>query len=115
MSEARSTVLFDFALAQVVVASSADLVTSLECKGRGGCYLPDAGFRSTLGLLLTALIPVLSSTTQSIYMKPLKQFLKRCMDILLLIFFPEIGLYKGAEGRGPSIASLESSALGGAA
>ena len=87
--------IFNFTVTQVVLTSHANLTTSLKCQGREGCgYLPDPGFRSTLGLLLATLVPVLSAATQSVYMKPLRQFSRRCKDIVLRIVFPEIGLYK---------------------
>jgi len=80
---------------QVVLTSHANLTTSLKCHGEGGCgYLPDTGFRSTLGLLLATIVPVLSAATQSVYMRPRRQFSRRCKDVVLRIIFPEIGLYK---------------------
>ncbi|KAG0130376.1 hypothetical protein HOY82DRAFT_540142 [Tuber indicum] len=95
MSTANFPTVFNFTVTQVVVTGNANLTTSLECKDRGGCgYLPDTGFRSTLGLLLATLVPVLSAATQSVYMKPLQRVWRRFLDILLRIFFPEIGLYK---------------------
>ncbi|RPA95410.1 hypothetical protein L873DRAFT_1792297 [Choiromyces venosus 120613-1] len=86
---------FNFTVIQVVMTSNANLTTTLKCENSGGCgYLPDSGFRSTLGLLLATLVPVLAAATQSVYMKPLSRFSKRCLDIVLWVFFPEIGLWK---------------------
>ncbi|KAG0640182.1 hypothetical protein HOY80DRAFT_959995 [Tuber brumale] len=95
MSTANFSTIFNFTVTQVVLTGNANLTTTLECKDRGGCgYLPDPGFRSTLGLLLATLVPVLSAATQSVYMKPLQRVWRRVLDILLRIVFPEIGLFK---------------------